>query len=152
MRQTASGKPIDDLVQPQLLFDEDDYTEIFQSHFAKVVRNRASSALPAGWHNPFSVAAEQVTPTSVQGLQVQQYALDEAYSLEDDKTDILRLVEAWENRSIAYLELTLLPSVSSANLTTMAALAGLGFRRVVFKTPTYYASLSCEIAFNDAPF
>jgi histidinol-phosphate/aromatic aminotransferase/cobyric acid decarboxylase-like protein len=122
-------------------FGEDDYTQVFHTYFAQIVRDRTWSALPAGWHNPYSVAAESVVPAPLEHRQLQQYALDEAYALESSKSELLRLLEQWEGRSLSHSEVTLAPSVSSANLLTMATLADLGFRRAVFETPTYYASL-----------
>ena len=122
-------------------FDSDDYVDVFQKYFAEITRTGTWNALPAGWHNPHSIAADAFSPTKIDRRDLQRYALDEGYALEESKSKILALIDAWEERKTEYAEVTLFPSVSSANLGTIAALANLGFRQHVFETPTYYATL-----------
>ena len=122
-------------------FEDDDYEEINEKYFNEILKDETWSALPAGWHNPHSVAAQNFVSPHLTPLQHQHYALDEGNSLKKEKLKILNIVSSWESRELSINELTICPSVSSANLALLCALKYREIKRIVFETPAYFATI-----------
>ena len=121
-------------------FEPDDYEEVNEAYFQDLLRRRSWAALPAGWHNPHSAAAEHFLPPRLTSRDHQQYALDEGGALGATKKAIVELASRWEGRSLLEDEVTLCPSVSSANLAILCAMRRRGVERIVFETPAYFAT------------
>ena len=100
-------------------FQLDDYEEINRKYFNEIIKDRSWSALPAGWHNPYSSGASLYEPRLPEKCDLQKYSVDEGSSLGDQKRAILHLVSRWENRNIEYDELTLCPSVRSGGVALL---------------------------------
>lgn len=121
-------------------YAKDDYDDVNAEFFNDILRSKTWAALPAGWHNPKSTAAESFSlqqPSFNDGLQ---YALDEGYALGDLKEAILNVLGHWEARPLAWSELTICPSVSTANLVVLSALKARGYRHICFESPAYFAT------------
>mgnify|MGYP001762481742 CR=1 len=119
----------------------DDYEHVNATYFSEILRNKSWKALPAGWLNPHSVAADQFVMQPSKIDDSIRYALDEDYSLGDQKAAILQILSTWENNDVSWNEVTICPSVSTANLVVLAALKARGIDTVIFETPAYYATL-----------
>ncbi len=122
-------------------FAEDDYEEVNETYFRDILRSRTWSALPAGWHNPYSEAAERFEAPRLSSREHQQYALDEGGALSAPKEAILTLLSAWEGLRLLPEQVTLCPSVSCANLALLCAMKRRGLTRVLFETPAYFATV-----------
>jgi histidinol-phosphate/aromatic aminotransferase/cobyric acid decarboxylase-like protein len=122
-------------------FAPDDYEEINRTYFDDIFISRSWSALPAGWHNPHSDGAGAFVPCLPELHNWQRYSVDEGYALGDQKRALLKLISAWESRAIGYDEVTLCPSVSTANLLVLCGLKANGFDTIIFETPAYFATL-----------
>ena len=133
--------PLVDLAGDPHAFAEDDYEEVNATYFSDLLGSRSWSALPAGWHNPHSKAAERFVRPELTSQDHQQYALDEGTALGTRKEAIVALASAWENRGLHWDEVTLCPSVSCANLALLCAMKRRGIHRIVFETPAYFATV-----------
>lgn len=122
-------------------FADDDYERVNAEYFEQILRDRTWESLPAGWHNPYSSSAEQFRISFLEKEDIQRYTLDEGLALKNEKWPLINLFRAWEGRIIHYNELTLCPSVSTANLIVLFTLKSFGFETVIFETPAYYATL-----------
>ena len=122
-------------------FAEDDYEEVNQAYFFEILKEKTWTALPAGWHNPLSVAASSFDPPTLNTREHQQYALDEGSSLGSAKDAIVELLSRWEDRALSADEVTICPSVSAANLALLCAMKRRGIEHIVFETPAYFATV-----------
>lgn len=122
------------------IYARDDYDEVNAQFFSDILRSKTWTALPAGWHNPKSCAAESFVLQAPTFNDASQYALDEGYALGDIKEAILGVVGRWENRPLSWEELTICPSVSTANLVVLSALKTRGYRHICFESPAYFAT------------
>ncbi len=122
-------------------FLPDDYEEINERYFNRILASRSWNALPAGWRNPHSEAAGMFKLRGISDSEMQHYALDEQGALRDLKEPLTKLLSRWENKDLHHDEFTLCPSVSTANLLALCGLKAAGFETVVFETPAYYASI-----------
>jgi aspartate/methionine/tyrosine aminotransferase len=122
------------------IFAEDDYEAINSAYFDEIFKARSWGALPAGWHNPYCEAASLFEPATPDEYSLQHYTLDEGYALEEPKHAILELISTWEGRGVNYNELTLCPSVSTANLSVLSALKIEGIESIIFETPMYFGT------------
>jgi histidinol-phosphate/aromatic aminotransferase/cobyric acid decarboxylase-like protein len=141
----TDGGSRDDSVSRRTLrkgeFAEDDYEEVMAEYFQEIIHARCWSAMPAGWYNPRSAGAEIYRPQAIGLTDLQRYALDEGRALGELKLAILRLVSAWEASHVTWDELTLCPSVSTANLAVLRALKSRGVDAVVMESPAYFATV-----------
>ena len=123
------------------LYAPDDYEAVNELYFRDILAERTWAALPAGWHNPESAAARSFPLQSIGTEQAMRYSLDEGAALGALKHEALRVLSGWESRLLDWNEVTLSPSVSTANLVVLSALREHGIRRVVFETPAYFSTL-----------
>lgn len=121
-------------------YAKDDYEDVNAEFFNDILRTKTWSSLPAGWHNPKSIAAETFQLQQASFGDGLQYALDESFALGDLKEAILNVLGRWEARALAWEELTVCPSVSTANLVVLSALKARGYRHICFESPAYFAT------------
>lgn len=121
-------------------YAKDDYEDVNAEFFNDILRTKTWSSLPAGWHNPKSVAAETFPLQQASFADGLQYALDEGFALGDLKEVILIVLGRWEARALAWEELTICPSVSTANLVVLSALKARGYQHICFESPAYFAT------------
>lgn len=126
----------------RLRFPRDDYDEINSEYFSEILSSGSWLALPAGWHNPHSDAALQFKVHSVEKSDTIRYALDEGRALGERKSCVLKMLSDWEGRTVGWDEITLCPSVSTANLLVLSAIRARGLRSVLFEAPAYYATIA----------
>lgn len=121
-------------------YAKDDYEDVNAEFFHDILRNKNWSSLPAGWHNPESAAAETFPLQQACSVDGVHYALDEGFALGNIKEAILSVLGRWEARILAWKEVTICPSVSTANLVVLSALKARGYRHICFETPAYFAT------------
>ncbi|HEV7644222.1 MAG TPA: aminotransferase class I/II-fold pyridoxal phosphate-dependent enzyme [Pyrinomonadaceae bacterium] len=92
---------------------------------------------PSGWLDTFVDSSVLLPPVEIDPARFGRYYLDESGSLGEIKTDILKLICAWEQHDLKNSEVTFYSSVSTANGAVLLALKNQGVKTVVFDTPAY---------------
>jgi histidinol-phosphate/aromatic aminotransferase/cobyric acid decarboxylase-like protein len=123
-------------------FRRDDFDLLYKEYFSELQAVGAIRADLSGWRDTRSDAADLMPDVSITKSRLDRYYLDEGDALGELKTDILRLISAWEERPVYADEVTLAPSVSSANLQVLVALKRRGVKTVLFETPGYAVTMN----------
>lgn len=122
-------------------FLPDDYAEVEATYFAELRQRGEVEADPSGWRGG-RVDAEQWAPLPrLRTSDLVPYYIDEGEALARHKELIATLLRAWDGYDIRQDEFTLCPSGASASLVTLATLKHLGVGRIIFETPSYFASI-----------
>lgn len=122
-------------------FAEDDYATINRSFFGQLRQTRALVSDISGWMGTYSRVQELFPPRWPASPDLGVYRVDDSDHIKDKKEPLLNLVSAWEGRGVTYDEVTLCGSATAGSLVTLASLAEIGVRTVVFETPSYYATV-----------
>jgi len=133
-----NATPIDDLESE---FPADDYDWINRTFFRQLRESYDIVSDLSGWLNTYSRAAELLPSEPGRLPNLHTYRVDEGTALREHKEGLRALLSKWERREVAYDEFTLCGSATSGSLVTIALLAELGIRSIVFETPAYYATL-----------
>jgi histidinol-phosphate/aromatic aminotransferase/cobyric acid decarboxylase-like protein len=125
-----------------MAFRRDDFNEIYEEYFSVLQATGAIRADLSGWRDTLSDATQLMPDVTIAKSRLDRYYLDEGDALGELKTEILRLISAWEERSVTPDEVTLASSVSSANLQVLIALKRRGLHTVLFETPGYAVTIN----------
>ena len=131
-------------------FLRDDFGQLYNEYYADLDAAGLIRADLSGWRDTRSDAAELMPAVTIANSRLDRYYLDEGDALGTLKTDIVYLLSGWERREVSVSEVTIAPSVSSANLQVLIALARRGVRTVIFETPAYAVTINqaVQAAFN----
>jgi histidinol-phosphate/aromatic aminotransferase/cobyric acid decarboxylase-like protein len=123
------------------LFMQDDYAEIEAKYFAELRQQGGVDADPSGWRGGHSDAEPWAPLPELRPNDLVPYYIDEGSALGEHKARLAELLQAWDGYRIPPNDFTVCPSGASASLVTLATLKLLGVRRIVFETPSYFASI-----------
>jgi histidinol-phosphate/aromatic aminotransferase/cobyric acid decarboxylase-like protein len=126
-----------DLTRHTKLFRPNDFDLIYYDFFEEIWDSGDAYADPSGWQDTKASAAIHLPKIQIDEAALGRYYLDEDKTLGSLKNEILKLVEFWENRSLAWEEMTLYNSVSTATAAVLIALRRLGVKTIMFETPAY---------------
>lgn len=122
------------------VFEKNDFDSIYGAYFESLIAAGQVSADPSGWSRtePGSLltAAPDLRP-ELMG----HYVIDNRKLIASEKEPLLAMLGAWDGRSYAYEEATLVPSISTASLAVLFLMRSVGVREVRFETPAYYATI-----------
>lgn len=123
-------------------FDLDDYDQINETYFKNLREGDRPAADPSGWLDARSDAEGMLPEIALDPRRLSPYYIDEDRALGETKDRILRLISAWEDRSVSTDEITLCHSVSTCTLVTMSVMKSLGVGTILFETPAYSVTIS----------
>jgi DNA-binding transcriptional MocR family regulator len=122
-------------------FLPDDYLEIEAKYFAELRNTGAVDAEPSGWRNGQSMAEKWAPLPQLRRAELVPYYIDEGDALAPIKERIAELLTAWDGYSIGPNEFTLCQSGAVTSLLTLVMLRNRGVTRIIFETPSYFASI-----------
>jgi len=123
-------------------FRPDDFDAINTRYFAGLREYGHLFADPSGWRDTFTLSADLLTVPQVEPAALGRYYIDEGNLLGGIKEHVVGLISAWENRSVAWNEVTLVHSVSAATMQVLIALWRRGVRTILFETPAYAVTMN----------
>jgi histidinol-phosphate/aromatic aminotransferase/cobyric acid decarboxylase-like protein len=126
-----------DFTRRARFFRRSDFDAVYYDFFEEVWESGEVYADPSGWNDTESRVASLLPAIRVNEAALGRYYLDEDKTLGSLKDQILQLIEFWEKRALAWEEITLYNSVSTATSAVLIALKRLGAKTVVFETPAY---------------
>ncbi len=122
-------------------FLPDDYSAIEASYFAELRNSGLVDAEPSGWRNGHSMAEKWAPLPQLRPADLVPYYIDEGDALAQPKELIAKLLTAWDGYAIRPTEFTLCQSGAMASLITLITLRNRGVKRIIFETPSYFASI-----------
>lgn len=120
-----------------ILFESDNFDEILEKYFSDFSIYDMLDSDVSYWHNVSSKALN-VLPINKQS---QFYKSDYQKGLGESKEKILFGLSKWENYNISYNECTLCTSATMASLISLVFLKRKGIKKIIFETPSYFASI-----------
>lgn len=120
-----------------ILFESDNFDEILEKYFSDCSIYDILDSDVSYWHNVSSKALDVLSINE----QSQFYKSDYQKGLGVSKEKILFGLSKWENYNIAYNECTLCTSATMASLISLVFLKRKGVKRIIFETPSYFASI-----------
>lgn len=121
-------------------FEPDHYTAINNRYFRDLRACGQVEIDASGWIETQSRVATLKWP-AVQHLPLGRYYMDEWNTLGDVRSQLHRLLVAWDGQTFEADSFTVVPSVGVASLLTMAVLRRNGVKRIIFETPCYFAAI-----------
>lgn len=124
-------------METNTLFESDNFDEILEEYFSDFSIYDMLDSDISYWNN-ISSKALNILPID---RQSQFYKSDYQKGLKQSKEKILLGLSKWENYNIAYNECTMCTSATMASLISLVFLKRKGIKKIIFETPSYFASI-----------
>jgi hypothetical protein len=120
-----------------IYFEPDDYDDIYNKYFKDIKSFSKLDKDISYWYNTVS----QIPDLLGLNKNIRLYKSDYGIGLKKDKDIILDGINNWENYCYNYNECTLCSSATIASLIVLSSLKRLGVKKILFETPTFFASI-----------